>query len=115
MLPPEPNVLLSRQCFADAQLAMIGAKTTLGFYTVGWYAAVVDDDRGNFAVVSSTGPLVAYVGDFLNLKHGKRDVYAYVIGSVNDLDTDLAVTRRTYMAIELLAREPARVKVSLAS
>lgn len=121
MLPAEPEILLGRQGFADAQAGMAGAHQIVGFYQLGWYGTDTDDERGSFGVVNAAGPLLGYIGDFLNLEVAGRSVYVYIIGSKTNLLTgvgegsplDLAVTRRTYLAVANLAIEPVRAKVSL--
>lgn len=113
MLPPEPPVLLARQGYPDAQAAMLGSHTPLGFFSIGWYGTSIDDERGSFCIVRTTGPLLAHIGDFLHFKVGNRSVCAYCIGSQAALLTDVALTRRTYAQIALLAIEPTFGKVAL--
>lgn len=113
MLPPEPAILLGRQCFGDAQAMMAGARTLLGFYSVGWYGASLDDERGSFAVVNEFGPLGDFVGDFLSVKANRHEVLLYVIGSRENLPDDLDMTRRSYQAISLLAQDPTIAQVSV--
>jgi hypothetical protein len=113
MLPPEPDVLLARQAFCDAQAAMVGALKRIGDFSVGWYGTDTSDERGSFAVVNASGPLIGNVGDYLHVVNGRHDVFVYVIGSKTNLLTDLALTRRSYQQIQLLAVEPTTCKVDL--
>lgn len=113
MLPAEPTVLLARQAFPDAQAAMFGALGPAGVYTVGWYGSTVNDERGSFAVVNALGPLADLVGDFVNVSYEGRDVNVYVIGAQASLPDDLDMTRRAFMQIGFLAREPISAAVAV--
>jgi hypothetical protein len=113
MLPATIEVLLARQGFPDAQVAMLGAQKLVGFFHASWYGTNTDDERGCFAVVDELGPLTNYVGDFVYVSNGKRGVYVYVIGSKRALLSDIALTRRAFMAISLLAVDPIYAKVSV--
>jgi hypothetical protein len=115
MLPPEPAVLTGRLAFADAQVAMIGASMPVGILAVSWYGTDVSDERGCFGLVNPGGSLFSRVGDFMMLKVGQRSVIVYIIGSYSGLSTDIAVTRRCYMAISDLAVEPVDAIVSVLS
>lgn len=113
MLPPNPDVLLCRQGFPDTQADIVGGTQLLGFFNVGWYDTSVDDERGSFCVVSGFGPLLPYVGDFLRVQVGNRSASVLCIGSQATLTADIALTRRTYSGLQLLAVEPTRGRVSL--
>ena len=113
MLPPEATVLIARQCFLDAQDGLSGATTPLGYVSTSWYGTSLSDDRGCFAVVDPAGALASYVGDVLQVGLGARSVFVYVIGSQAELLTDLAVTRRAYMALSLLAVEPISARIGV--
>lgn len=106
MFPPEPAIIDGRQGFPDAQDAYLGSPTPIGSYWVSWYGTSVDDDRGCFAVVDPQGGLSAYVGDYLRIVYRGRSVTVYVVGSYNGLTTDVALTRRAYLAVTRLANDP---------
>lgn len=106
MLPPEAAVLDARQAFLDAQDALAGISTPLGYFTVSWYGTAVSDERGSFGVVDPAMGLANAVGETIEVDYNGRSVRVYVIGSQDGLGTDLGVTRRSYMALELLAVEP---------
>jgi hypothetical protein len=108
MLGPEPLVLEGRQAFLDAQAApgFTGTVVPLGFFTVSWYGTAVSDERGSFGIVDPTMGLADAVGEVVEVWYENRTVRVYVIGSQDGLGTDLGITRRSYMALELLAVEP---------
>lgn len=116
MLLPEPYVLVGRLGFADAQQALLGSlATNLGYFEAGWYGTNVNDERGSFGIVSATSPLVNFVGDVLNVRPSRspRSVNIYILASSGDLDTDLAMARRPYLAISRYDVDPVEVIVSL--
>lgn len=115
MLPPEPSVLDGRQGFLDAQAAFAGPATSLGFFTVSWYGSAVSDERGSFGVVDPAMDLADAVGEIVAVSYHDRIVYVYVIGSQDGLGTDLGITRRSYLALELLAIEPITATVGVVS
>lgn len=106
MLGPEPLVLAGRQCFLDAQAEFTGVVVPLGFFTVSWYGSQVSDERGSFGVVDPAMGLANSVGDVVEVGYQGEVVKVYVIGSQDGLGTDLGITRRSYLAICLLAVEP---------
>jgi hypothetical protein len=113
MLSPEPPVLDGRQAFLDAQAAFAGTATTLGFFTVSWYGTAVSDERGSFGIVDPTMGLANAVGEVVQVTYNRRMVSVYVIGSQDGLATDLGITRRSYMALALLAIEPITATVGV--
>ena len=115
MLPAEPFVLDGRQAFLDAQAAFAGTSTPLGFFSLSWYGTAVSDERGSFGVVDPSMGLADAVGEIVEIAYSRRKVRIYVIGSQDSLGTDLAVTRRSYMALELLSVEPITVSIGVVS
>jgi hypothetical protein len=115
MLGPEPMVIAGRQAFLDAQAAFAGISTPLGFFTVSWYGASVSDERGSFGIVDPTMRLANVVGDVVEVDYGHNTVRVYVIGSQDGLGTDLGITRRSYLALSLLAVEPITATVGMVS
>lgn len=113
MLPPEPAVLAGRQGFLDAQAAFADPSSMLGLCPVSWYGTAVSDERGSFALVDPLGKVADRVGDILAVTCRGRTVYVYVIGSAPDLGADLALTRRAYLAISVLAIEPITATIGL--
>jgi hypothetical protein len=106
VLGPEPLVLVGRQAFFDAQQGFAGVVVAMGYFTVSWYGSSVSDERGSFGVVDPTMGLADSVGDVVQVGYKGRVVSVYVIGSQPGLGTDLGLSRRSYMALELLAIEP---------
>jgi hypothetical protein len=117
MLPPEPAVLDARQAFLDAQDTdtLAGAAVLLGFFTVSWYGTAVSDERGSFGIVDPAMGLADAVGETVEITYNSRSVRVYVIGSQDGLGTDLGITRRSYMALELLAIEPLTTTIGVVS
>jgi hypothetical protein len=113
MLPPELIVLACRQDFADAQQALAGASVNLGSYEVGWYGTGTSDERGSFAIVDPMLPLAPTVGEILQVAIGSRSVFVYVIGSLTGLGLALALARRPFLGISLLAFDPVLASVGV--
>lgn len=115
MLPPEELVLDGRQDFLDAQAAFPGDSVPLGFFSVSWYGSTVSDERGSFGVVDPAMALADAVGEVVEVTYNKRKVRVYVIGSQQNLGTDLGITRRSYLALELLAIDPISATIGVVS
>lgn len=121
MLPPEPLVLNGRQALADAQRLYAGSAMPRGFFSASWYGSATSDERGSFAVVDPMMALADTVGEILELLYfplrtrdfGTRCVCVYVIGSMQNLGSDIGITRRCYMALERLALDPITVAVGV--
>lgn len=121
MLGPEPLVLDGRQALADAQRLYGGSATPRGFYSAGWYGTAVSDERGSFAIVDPMMALAGYVGEIVELQYfplalrefALRKVRVYIIGSQQNLGTDIGITRRCYLALERLALDPITVAVGV--
>jgi hypothetical protein len=113
-LPNEPEVLDARQCFADAQRSLEGVtEARIGaFHTCGWYGTEVNDERGSFALVDEAGPLADLIGDRLRIRYDRREVYVYCFGST-DLPVDVAITRRAFARLDLLAKDEINVIVEV--
>ena len=115
MLPPEAAVLDARQAFLDAQATLSGTNVPLGFFTVSWYGTAVSDERGSFGIVDPAMGLADAVGEVVEVDYNGRSVRVYVIASQDGLGTDLGITRRSYMALELLAVEPITATIGVVS
>lgn len=115
-LPNEPEVLDARLPFPDAQVALDGVPSSrlTDFHTCGWYGTTLHDERGAFAMVNETGPLADLIGDRLRLRYERKSVNVYCFGST-DLPHDIAITRRAFASLELLAVEEIEVLVEVLS
>ena len=121
MLPPEELVLDGRQALLDANRLFAGAATPRGYYQVSWYGSATSDERGSFAVVDPAMGLADCVGEILEVQFypfllsdfQTRSVRVYVIASLQDLGTDLGITRRAYAALQSLADEPITANVGI--
>ena len=122
--PDEPEIILARHAFDAAQASITGvAEAPYGSrtYSCSWYGTSVDPERGSFAVVKEssdlygvqTDPASGIVGEFIEVEHNGRTVRAYVIGSDANLDSEIALTRRAYLALEMLPIRPIGVYVSV--
>jgi hypothetical protein len=122
MLPPEPLVLDGRQCLLDAQALYSGSAVPRGFYTVSWYGSATSDERGSFGIVDPMMGLADCVGEIVEVtyssplvRQGSQTVRVYVIGSEQNLGTDLSITRRCYLELERLALDPITASVGIVS
>lgn len=121
MLGPEPLVLDARKALLDAQTAFVGTAPSRGFFNVSWYGTGLSDERGCFGVVDPALALADLVGDVVEVMYyppltrawETRTVRVYIIGSQQDLGTDLGITRRAYLNLELLAVEPIIASVGI--
>jgi hypothetical protein len=122
MLPPEPLVLDGRQCLLDAQVLYAGSSVPRGFYSVSWYGSATSDERGSFGIVDPMMGLADCVGEIVEVtyssllvRQGSQTVRVYVIGSEQNLGTDLSITRRCYLELERLALDPITASVGIVS
>lgn len=115
MLDPEPEILDGRHNFNDAQVTFNHAADTVwpSLVSVSWYGTRVSDERGSFAHVRTGGPLADLVGDHLRITSASRSVNVYVLGATDALVTDLAITRRAFVALGLLSTVSLPCKVEV--
>lgn len=114
MLPSEPEILHGRLGYTDAQAALNGVATTTGVFSCWWYGMSLQEDRGYYALVNEDNSLAeALLGDRLKLTYGGRSVIVYAFGSLAGMDADIMISRRAWMALELLAAPVRSVKVEV--
>jgi hypothetical protein len=120
MLPPEPFVLDARQALLDAQALFAGSAVPRGFFAVSWYGTATSDERGSFGIVDPVMGLADCVGEVVEVtysslfvRQGQKTVRVYVIGSEQNLGTDLSITRRCYLELERLALDPINASVGI--
>lgn len=114
-ITPEPEILEGRRAFLTAQATFdrVPDRMLPTTYDVAWYGTAVNPQRGSFAIVQVDGPLDDLVGDHLRVWSGARSVNVYVLGRGEDLDTPLAITRRSFMALGLLSEDAIRCRVEV--
>lgn len=102
----EPEVAAARRAFAKAQELLAGVPVRLlPFVAVGWYDTEAHPEAGSFALVREEGPLTDLVGEIIKVTYGSRPaIYAYVVGGA-DIPDDLALYRRAFLAVSVLAKE----------
>lgn len=72
-------------------------------FSVSWAGSDLIGESSAFAVVDQNqAALGDLIGEFLRLDLDRRSVVVYVLGS-RDLDSDVALTRRAFMALGLLS------------
>lgn len=102
---PEPEVLIGRRAFAEAQALFDGERiAVVGRVAVGWHDTAVQPETGSFAVVRVGGPHTGLLGEVIRVTRGDRSVLAYVLGSAG-VPTDISLARRAFFALGLLASE----------
>jgi hypothetical protein len=105
----EDEINFGRRDFAAAQ-ALLAATTSTrlpGFVDVGWYGSAVHPESGSFALVGVGQGLEELLGDVVKVTAPNGvAVFAYVV-SVRDIATPLALSRRAFLGMDLLARSPA--------
>ena len=120
----EPEMLIGRRAFKEAQKLIVGATAESPYekrlFTCSWYGTSIDPERGCFAVVKDTSVLYGgvdvtqgIVGDYVEIRYQNKSVRVYVIGSDSTLDADIALSRRAYLALEILPKRPIDVYVSV--
>lgn len=79
---------------------------------MGWYGTETHPEAGAFAVVRDGWGIEGLIGRVLKITVGSRSIFVYVVGA-RDVPADVAVTRRAFLGLGLLAQEslPAVVEV----
>jgi hypothetical protein len=123
--PDEPEVRDARKPFIDAQAALDGVpvERLVGDWTCEWYGTRISRERGSFCLLNSDGPLAARVGDKLRLTYEDPqsgdaravNVYAVQTIALGESGPNLAITRRAFAALQLLAMERIAVTVEVLS
>ncbi len=114
--------MAARLAFPDAQQVLSGGlidrlpgPNRTSPWSCGWYGTSISAERGCFALVGVGGPLdPLLIGDRVRVTYRQNSVVVYVFGSA-DLDFDLHLARRPFMALELLAAEAIGVSLEILS
>lgn len=113
---PVDDFTLGRLPFAESQAQLRGPAETRSakLATAEWHGAGPEGDpeRVSFAMVDEEGPLANLVGERVLVRHGTKQVYAYVHRSAA-LGSEISVTRRLFMALAPLATTQLPVVVSV--
>lgn len=111
----EPEIADGRRAFATAQTLLGGAvRSRVGsFVDVCWHGSARHPETGSFALVSLDSGLDDLIGEVLKVTGPSgRSVYAYVLGS-RDVPHPLSLTRRTFLGMELLSKQPVTCTVEV--
>lgn len=105
----EIEILAGSRAFPQAQIEFAGTPVNLYLpnpMPCSWYGTEVDPNRGCFAMVSESEPQLAeqLVGEFLRVSYRGRAVHVYCIGSTPEIETPLALSRRAFLALDILPR-----------
>jgi hypothetical protein len=99
--------------FPEAQTALGGTVEQQKYVArVGWHHTYFDPRLGSYAIVRSDGPLAHLVGERLKITYRTRSVYAYVIDEGEPAE-DLSLTRRTFLALQLLPADELRCAIEI--
>lgn len=115
--PPEgaPEDFYATLPFADAQAVLrstVPEPRTARLATCEWHSTMIDPGRGSFAVVRRGGPLEELLGERILVTAGGRSVAAYVT-ALREIEEDLSLYRRAFLALATLATERLTVKVEV--
>jgi hypothetical protein len=102
MLPTSPpEILDARRPYEQAQRFLDGTikEEILTAHELGWYGTALHPD----------GELADLVGDRVRIIYGRRSTIVYVFASA-DIPYDIAITRRSYAALELLSVDSISVR-----
>lgn len=113
--PDIPDEELAAYGWNTAQKMLAGPVTgaPLAAATAEWHHTTLDPHEGAFALVRSGGPLEELVGDVIRVSHGGRSLYAYVVDATDDLDADLSLARRAFLALDDLSLDEVSVTVEV--
>jgi hypothetical protein len=105
--PLIPDEELAARGWHSSQLALRGNIESASDRTVTaeWHGTSLDERRGAFALVREGGPLEELVGERVRVTRRSREAYVYIVGSTDDMDEDLSLTRRAWMALADAAEE----------
>jgi hypothetical protein len=112
MLPTSPpEILDARRPYEQAQRFLDGTikEEILTAHELGWYGTALHPDLGCYGVVAIDGELADLVGDRVRIIYGRRSTIVYVFASA-DIPYDIAITRRSYAALELLSVDSISVR-----
>lgn len=110
--PEVEDIQLGRLPWTEAQEAFMGAVTQTQEATTGWHGTRLHPEVGSFALVDSDGPLASLVGDRLRITSGFTSIFVYVVGET-ELEDDLSLTRRAFLALSSLADDSLDVTVGV--
>lgn len=111
--PEVEDLHLGRLPFPQAQEAFAGGVARVSEVQAGWHGTVLSPETGSFALVNQEGPLADKVGDRLRVTVGLNNVFVYVLGEA-ELEDDISLTRRAFLALGPLAADSLDVTVGVA-
>lgn len=99
----------------SSQQALRGSGNSGTAQTVGveWHGTLLDDREGAFAIVRQGGPLEQLVGERLRVALSDREVFVVIVGSSDELDEDVSLARRAWLALANLSEDRADVLVEV--
>lgn len=113
--PVIPDDELAALGWPSAQKALSGVVQSATAQTVGmeWHGTLLDPHEGAFAVVRAGGALEEMVGQRLRVTLGRRAIFVYVVDSADELEEDLSLARRAWLALANLSDESRTVRVEV--
>lgn len=106
MAVTEPEIRWARRAFPKSQELLAGEadRRLPRRHAVGWYGTEMEAEQGAFAVVRAGAGLDDLFGQVLKITGNRNVVFVYVLGS-RGIPTDIAVSRRAFMALGRLSHE----------
>lgn len=110
--PEVEDLHLGRLPWWEAQATFAGAVPLEEAATCGWHGTVLSSETGAFALVNLGGPLTGLIGDRVRVRKvdNPSGVFVYVLGEA-ELEDDLSLTRRAFLALAPLADDYLTVSV----
>lgn len=116
----DTELMMSRRAFPVAQDAFAGPvlREVSAAAAVGWYYTDLHREIGSIALVRENGPHVDLVGEIVKVTRTMatetRVVYAYVYATAPILEEwDLALSRRAFLGLGILANEQLDCRVEV--
>lgn len=109
----EPEILIGRRAFPMTQQLFAGVGRRLPEQVdIGWYGTETHPEAGAFALVRDGWGLDELIGEILRVTVGTRAVFVYVVGA-RGVPTDIALSRRAFLALGRLSHESLTMTVEV--
>lgn len=111
--PAIPDEELAQRGWVSSQIALGGAPSGAARQArAEWHGTSIDARRGALALVRDDGVLADLVGERVRVTFGARSANVYVVAS-SDIDEDISLTRRAWMALANASRDFIDVRVEV--
>lgn len=111
---PEPEVMIARRAFPQAQALMAGPPLigTSQYVRTGWHDSSLHPLEGAFALIDPQSGLDDLIGEVLAVHYRTKTIYVYCYEFAG-MVVPFSLYRRAFLALELLTAEEILTRIEV--